>query len=131
MLMLGELPSASILALALLYSVAAHGIMTLNDFKSIEGDISTGVRSIPVQLGPGRAARVACGVMLGPQVIVALLLLALGRAGFALAIGAVCLAQLVLMRRLLADPRRFAPWYNATGVGLLVTGMLIAAVAVR
>ena len=37
--------------LALLYSIGAHGIMTLNDFKAIEGDRQMGVRSLPVQLG--------------------------------------------------------------------------------
>jgi chlorophyll synthase len=37
----------------------------------------------------------------------------------------------LLMRRLLRDPRAFAPWYNATGVTLYVLGMLAAALAVR
>ena len=32
------LPDARIITLAILYSLGAHGIMTLNDFKSIEGD---------------------------------------------------------------------------------------------
>ena len=41
--------------LALLYSIGAHGIMTLNDFKSVEGDRRMGVRSLPVQLGVQRA----------------------------------------------------------------------------
>ncbi len=36
---------------AALYSVGAHGIMTLNDFKSIEGDRRMGIGSLPVQLG--------------------------------------------------------------------------------
>ena len=35
------------------------------------------------------------------------------------------------MKRLLADPRERAPWYNATGVSLYVIGMLISAFAVR
>ena len=41
-------------ALAALYSIGAHGIMTLNDFKSVEGDTRMGVRSLPVQLGVDR-----------------------------------------------------------------------------
>ena len=49
--------------LALLYSFGAHGIMTLNDFKALEGDKLHGVRSLPVTLGPDVAARVACTVM--------------------------------------------------------------------
>ena len=36
--MAASLPDFRIITLALLYSVGAHGIMTLNDFKSIDGD---------------------------------------------------------------------------------------------
>jgi chlorophyll synthase len=49
------------LLLALLYSVGAHGIMTLNDFKSIEGDKQMGIGSLPVQLGV--RWRGACGLL--------------------------------------------------------------------
>ncbi|MEL6748234.1 MAG: chlorophyll synthase ChlG, partial [Pseudomonadota bacterium] len=74
---LGALPDWPVLAVLLLYSVGAHGIMTLNDFKAIEGDRAHGVRSLPVQLGPTRAAWTACWVMAVPQVVVIALLLAL------------------------------------------------------
>ena len=40
-----------VLSLALLYSIGAHGIMTLNDFKSIEGDLRMGIGSLPVSNG--------------------------------------------------------------------------------
>ena len=40
-----------------LYSVGAHGIMTLNDFKSVEGDRRMGIGSLPVRLGVERAAQ--------------------------------------------------------------------------
>ena len=74
--MLGEqIPPPEVLCLALLYSLGAHGIMTLNDFKAIEGDRQMGVRSLPVQLGPDQAARVACAVMWLPQAAVAGLLM--------------------------------------------------------
>ena len=59
-----------IITLAILYSLGAHGIMTLNDFKSIEGDRRLGVRSLPVQLGVRRAVQLACIVMAAPQVVV-------------------------------------------------------------
>ena len=36
--MLGTLPSTEILIILGLYSLGAHGIMTLNDFKAVEGD---------------------------------------------------------------------------------------------
>ena len=41
------------------------------------------------------------------------------------------IAQILLMPRLLRDPRGKAAWYNATGVTLYVSGMLISAFAVR
>ncbi len=50
-------PSWRIVAIAALYSIGAHGIMTLNDFKSIEGDRHMGIESIPVLLGSQSAAQ--------------------------------------------------------------------------
>jgi chlorophyll synthase len=129
--MLSEAPGWPIVALALLYSIGAHGIMTLNDFKAIEGDTAMGVRSLPVQLGAGRAARVACIVMAAPQAVVILGLVAAGKSVFAAAVGLSLFIQIMLMRRLLDNPRANAPWYNATGVLLYVLGMLAAAFAVR
>jgi chlorophyll synthase len=35
------------------------------------------------------------------------------------------------MKTLLADPKGKAPWYNATGIGMYVSGMMIAAFALR
>ena len=45
----GALPDSRSLTLALLYSLGAHGIMTLNDFKSVEGDRQWNIASLPVQ----------------------------------------------------------------------------------
>jgi chlorophyll synthase len=128
--MLGALPHPLILVLALLYSIGAHGIMTLNDFKSIEGDTKMGVRSLPVQLGPDRAARLACVVMALPQMAVILLLISIGRPVHAGIVLALLGAQVWLMRPLLADPRGKAIWYSAFGVLLYVLGMLASAFAV-
>ena len=127
----GTLPGTEILALAALYSVGAHGIMTLNDFKSIDGDRQMGIRTLPVQLGAEVAARVACIVMALPQFVVMVLLVTWGHVLPALAIAVLLFAQLLLMVRMLRDPRGRAPWYNATGVTLFVFGMLISAIAVR
>ena len=124
----GDLPAEPILLIALLYSIGAHGIMTLNDFKSVEGDLTMGIRSLPAQLGPTRAARVACLFMLLPQLIVILLLVHWGLMPFALAVSLVVVAQLLAMRKLLRDPKQFAPWYNATGVSLYVLGMMAVAI---
>ncbi len=124
----GDLPAQPILLIALLYSIGAHGIMTLNDFKSVEGDLTMGIRSLPAQLGPTRAARVACLFMLLPQLIVILLLVRWGLMPFALTVSLVVVAQCLAMRKLLRDPKQFAPWYNATGVSLYVLGMMAVAI---
>lgn len=131
LVMIGSMPDWRIVTLAALYSAGAHGIMTLNDFKALEGDRLMGVRSLPVQLGPERAAQVACVVMAVPQLAVIALLAAWGTTLHAALVAASLLGQLFLMRRLLVDPRKLAPWYNATGVTLYVLGMLVAAFALR
>jgi chlorophyll/bacteriochlorophyll a synthase len=129
--MLATRPPTEIIWLALLYSVGAHGIMTLNDFKAVEGDKQMGIRSLPVQLGEAASAKLACIVMAVPQVIVAALLVNWNKPFHASIIAASLLLQVICMIRLLKDPKQFAPWYNATGVTLYVLGMLAAAFAVR
>jgi chlorophyll synthase len=129
--MAGGAPSASVLAAAALYSIGAHGIMTLNDFKAVEGDRRLGIGSLPVRLGVARAARLACWVMAVPQAVVVALLVRWEAPLHALAVALLLGAQLLLMRRLLSDPRRLAPWYNGTGTTLYVIGMLITAFAIR
>ena len=125
--MTSTLPSTPVLIVLVLYSLGAHGIMTLNDFKAVEGDIQTGVRSLPVVLGVRKAALLACGVMALAQVIVAVFLLREGLTLSALIVAGVLAAQFALMPRLLSDPARHTPWYSATGVSLYVLGMLAAA----
>lgn len=124
-------PSLAVVIIALLYGIGAHGIMTLNDFKALEGDRQMGVNSLPVTMGPERAARLACWVMAVPQVMVIALLLLWDRPFHAAAIVAVLALQLWAMRVLLTDPKERAPWYNGTGVTLYVGGMMIAAFAIR
>ena len=124
------LPSGEILSLAALYSLGAHGIMTLNDFKAIEGDRRMGIRSLPVQLGVKAAARLSCAIMALPQAGVVALLLLWQRPWHAGIVAILLLAQLGLMARLLRDPARLAPWYNATGTTLYAFGMLASALAV-
>lgn len=127
--MLSGFPDWRIVVFALLYSVGAHGIMTLNDFKSVEGDTKTGIDSLPVLLGVENAARLACVAMAAPQVVVAALLLHWDRPAHGAAIAVLLIVQLFLMARLLRRPRELAPWYNATGISLYVSGMLITAFA--
>ena len=125
--MLGAMPANEVLIVLVLYSVGAHGIMTLNDFKAVEGDRATGLRSLPVVLGVRKAALLACAVMALAQVVVIALLAIWGLILSAAVVGAVLIAQFAAMPRLLSDPARFAPWYNGVGVTLYVLGMLAAA----
>jgi chlorophyll synthase len=129
--MASTFPEPRIVTLAVLYSLGAHGIMTLNDFKAVDGDSQTGVRSLPVVMGVGPAARFACIVMAVPQVIVIALLVAWGAPWFAAGVGLLLVAQFGLMARLLRDPAKHAPWYNATGTSLYVLGMLTSAIALN
>jgi chlorophyll/bacteriochlorophyll a synthase len=126
----GALPSPQILALALLYGAGAHGIMTLNDFKAIKGDSEMGIRSLPVMLGPDRAAMAACAIMALPQIVVILLLLSWGAPIAASIVIALLGGQILMMQRLLRDPVGQAYWYSGFGVPLYVLGMMASAVAV-
>lgn len=127
----GAMPESRSLVLAFLYSLGAHGIMTLNDFKSIEGDRLTGVRSLPVQLGVNGAAVTACLTMGLPQLGVIALLLVWGAPLAAAAVLLLLLGQVWLMRRFLADPMGQARFYSGFGVPLFVAGMMVSAFALR
>jgi chlorophyll synthase len=127
----GVTPSGRTFVLAALYSAGAHGIMTLNDFKSMDGDRRWGLKSLPVLLGAEHAAAVACVVMALPQFVVLALLTAWGAPYHGVAIGVLLGIQLLLMRRLLGDPRARAPWYQGSGVTLYVSGMLVSAFALK
>jgi chlorophyll/bacteriochlorophyll a synthase len=128
--MLGAFPDVRIITLLLLYSIGAHGIMTLNDFKAVEGDKAMGIASLPVTLGIDGAAKLACMVMGLPQAIVIALLLSWNLPIYASMIALLLSAQCLLMIRLIADPRARAPWYGGTGVTLYVLGMLASAIGV-
>ncbi len=127
----GALPLEKSLTLALLYSVGAHGIMTLNDFKAVQGDAQMGVRSLPVQLGVKKAARVACAFMVIPQLLVAVLLLQWNQPFHAIAVFLLCVGQFPLMRRFIAQPVEKALMVSAFGVPLFVSGMMVSAWALH
>ncbi len=89
-----------------------------------------GILSVPVDLGVENAAWLACIIMAAPQVVVATLLVSWGKPFAAGAIGLSLALQCGLMVRLLKDPRKFAPWFNATGTSLYVLGMLVSGFAI-
>jgi chlorophyll/bacteriochlorophyll a synthase len=127
----GALPSIPILILAFLYSIGAHGIMTLNDFKSIKGDQQMGINSMPVLLGAEGAAKMACLTMIIPQLVVVGLLLMWGKPVQAAIVAVFLGAQMVMMLRFIKAPVEKALWYSGFGVPLFVFGMMASAVAVR
>ncbi len=127
----GVMPDVRSLILAGLYSAGAHGIMTLNDFKAVEGDRVMGVRSLPVQLGVQRAAQTACAFMVLPQFVVVGLLLNWGQPVHAAIVSALIVFQGLMMRRFLQEPSARAIWYSGFGVPLFVLGMMVSALALR
>ena len=124
-------PSLKIVLIAALYAIGAHGIMTLNDFKALKGDKQTGINSLPVQFGPNKAAKIACWVMTIPQLLVVILMLNWGAFNHALITGFLVIGQFFAMQKLLKNPQKFAPWYNATGVLMFVLGMMVCAFGLR
>ena len=127
----GEMPAEKTILLALLYSLGAHGIMTLNDFKAVDGDAQMGVRSLPVQLGVRGAACNACTLMLVAQWGVAVLLWQWASPLSALAVLCLSFCQLPLMVRFVRSPVDKALSVSAFGVPLFVSGMMVSAWALR
>ena len=127
----GAWPGANAVYLALLYSLGAHGIMTLNDFKAIEGDRQMGVASLPVQLGAQGAAKVACLFMWLPQVAVSALLLNWELPWHALAVLVLSFLQWPLLIQFLKNPIERALYVSAFGVPIFVSGMMVSAWGLR
>lgn len=124
-------PDWRIVLVALLYGLGAHGIMTLNDFKSVQGDRHFGLGSLPATLGVDRAARIAVWAMGVPQLMVIGLLLLWGKPWQALIVGLMVAGQAAMLPRLLSDPARHAIWFAGFGVLLYVLGMLTSACALH
>lgn len=125
----GALPAWPVLVAAGLYSVGAHGIMTLNDFKSVTGDRTLGLRSLPAVYGLRKSAHIACWFMAIPQLLVVAGLTYYGAHWQAVVVGLLIVGQLLAMVRLVRQPEALAPWYNGTGVTAYVSGMMVTATA--
>ena len=90
-----------------------------------------GVRSLPVQLGAKRAAQFSAAFMLIPQIFVLILLLYWGKESYAIVIVGLMLGQTFLLIDFLKRPIQKALFYSGFGVPLLVSGMMVAAFAVK
>ncbi|MEM9953261.1 MAG: chlorophyll synthase ChlG [Chloroflexota bacterium] len=119
------------LLIAALYSLGTHGIMSINDYKSIDGDIKAGVRTIPVQHGPKGAAWLIVWTMVISQILVITAFAIWGNVFIAVVLLGVLVAQVPLQYRFLKDPMGFYLIFSAFGVLIFVIGMLIAAIGLR
>ena len=124
-----QFPGKWIVVFAMLYSLGAHGIMTLNDFKAIEGDRLMNVKSRPVLMGEKAAAWMASLIMTLAQWSVGFLLLHAGMSKSALAVFALSICQLPLMYSFVKNPIDKALSVSAFGVPLYVSGMMVSAFA--
>jgi chlorophyll synthase len=66
-----------------------------------------------------------------PQIIMITCLFSWGLVISGICITLLLIGQMAAMAKLLKDPEKFAPWYNATGVLMYVSGMMVSAVGLR
>lgn len=115
--------------LAVIYGLGAHGIMTINDFKSVVGDRLLGLRSIPVLYGEAQAARIAVIIINAAQLAAIALLLVWGHwivASFIVLFIGMQLPQQIQLIRNPTQPQ--AVRYNIVAIPPYVWGMLAAAI---
>ena len=125
----GEL-NWTIVILTLIYSFAGLGIAVVNDFKSVEGDRTLGLKSLPVMFGVTTAAWIC---------VIAIDVFQAGIAGYLLTIHenlyAIILILLVIPQIIfqnvyfLRDPLENDVKYQASAQPFLVLGMLVAGLA--
>lgn len=117
------------IALALIYGIGAHGIMTINDFKSVFGDRIMGLRSIPAMYGEERAAKIAVVIINAAQLLATALLFAWGHwivGCISLVFIAIQAPQQLALIRKPTQPQ--AVRYNIVAIPPYVWGMLAAAI---
>lgn len=121
---------ASIL-IALLYSLGTHGIMSINDYKSMTGDKQAGIHSIPVLYGAEKAAWLIIITMNLAQIGVVAAFLIWGLWPVALILLGIILVQLPQQQKFLSQPVAYHLKFSAIGVSFFVWGMMVAAVGLR
>lgn len=119
------------LLIALLYSLGTHGIMGINDYKSIDGDRKIGVLTIPVQYGPRRAAQLIVLMMNLAQLGVIGAFTVWGQWTVVGVLFALLVAQAPLQHMFLNDPMKNYLKFSAFGVLIFVLGMVVGAVGLR
>jgi chlorophyll synthase len=117
--------------IALLYSLGAHGIMSINDYKSMAGDREGGLSTIPVLYGPQKAAWLIVITMNVAQLAVIAAFLFWNVWWIALIISLIVLAQLPTQRNFVRNPVETYLKFSAIGVSFYVWGMMAAAIGLR
>lgn len=119
------------LIVAGLYTIASTGTMTINDFKSIEGDRQVGIHTLPAVFGERKAALIAAVLIDFGQLLAAVYMLSLGLPVYAAVVSALVVPQFILQFSLVRSPRTMDVRYNAIAQNFLVAGMLVCAFAIR
>ncbi|AQK85431.1 Chlorophyll synthase chloroplastic [Zea mays] len=103
-----------IIVLTTLYSIAGLGIAIVNDFKSIEGDRTLGLQSLPVAFGMETAKWICVGAIDITQLSVAGYLLSTGKLYYALVLLGLTIPQV---------------FFQASAQPFFVLGLLVTALA--
>jgi len=125
----GEITTPSLIV-ALLYAFASTGTMTINDFKSMQGDTRVGIRTLPVVYGEHKAAIIAAVMINIGQIFAAGYMFYLNEPVNALIIIGFLLPQIALQYRFVQSPCTRDVWYNGIAQNFLVAGMLVCALAI-
>ncbi len=119
------------LVVAILFTISSTGTMTINDFKSVEGDRQIGVRTLPVAFGDRNAAIIAAVLINTGQLMAAAYMLMLGQPVFAMIVALLIIPQFYLQFGLVRSPKTMDVRYNAIAQNFLVAGMLVCALAIK
>ncbi|MGY6528366.1 MAG: chlorophyll synthase ChlG [Cyanobacterium sp.] len=126
----GEL-NWTIVVLTLIYSMAGLGIAVVNDFKSVEGDRTLGLKSLPVMFGITTAAWI-CVIMIDVfQAGMGLYLVSIHKNLYAAILFLLIIPQITFQDMyFLRDPLKNDVKYQASAQPFLVLGMLVLGLAI-
>ncbi len=117
--------------LTLAYSLSGLGIAVINDFKSVEGDKSLGLESLPVVFGIKNASRISAGMIDIFQIAMVIVLIAIGQHFASVILVLLIIPQITFQDIwLLRDPLSFDVKYQASAQPFLILGMLVTAIAI-
>lgn len=120
----------TIIVLTLIYSFAGLGIAVVNDFKSVEGDRSLGLKSLPVMFGVGGAAWISVLMIDTFQIGIAGYLISIHENLYATILLLLVIPQITFQDMyFLRSPLENDVKYQASAQPFLVLGMLVAGLA--